>query len=56
VVSPPRQESSNFQIPPNSQIDFNADAYYNRGVTYCKLGNYGQAISDFDRAIEINPK
>ena len=39
-----------------SQIDFNADAYYNRGVTYCKLGNYRQAISDFDTAIEINPK
>jgi hypothetical protein len=56
VVSPPRQERSNFQIPPNSQIDSNADAYYYRGVTYGKLGNHGQAISDYDRAIEINPE
>jgi tetratricopeptide (TPR) repeat protein len=52
--------STEVQITPNlqtnSQIDFNADAYYNRGVTYCELGNYWQAIADFDRAIEINPK
>ena len=27
----------------------------NRGVAYGKLGNYRQAIEDFDRAIEINP-
>jgi tetratricopeptide (TPR) repeat protein len=27
-----------------------------RGIAYGKLGNYAQAISDFDRAIEINPK
>jgi hypothetical protein len=27
-----------------------------RGVAYGKLGNYALAISDFDRAIEINPK
>jgi|GEM_PF-900597 uncharacterized membrane protein/Tfp pilus assembly protein PilF len=45
-----------FQIRPNSPIDFDADAYYNLGVSYGKLGNYTQAISDFDRAIEINPE
>ena len=44
------------QIPPGPQIDFSADAYYNRGVTYCELGNYRLAISDFDKAIGINPK
>jgi tetratricopeptide (TPR) repeat protein len=31
-------------------------AYYNRGVTYGELGNLRQAISDYDRTIEINPK
>jgi Tfp pilus assembly protein PilF len=40
---------------PNSLTDFNADAHFERGVTYLKLGNYRQAISDFERAIEINP-
>ena len=30
--------------------------HYNRGVAYDKLGNKRQAISDFDRAIEINPE
>jgi Tfp pilus assembly protein PilF len=45
-----------FQIRPNSPIDFDADAYYNLGVSYVKLGIYTQAISDFDRAIEINPE
>ncbi len=52
--------SIDFQIPPNpqtsSQIDFDADAYFNRGAAYCKLGEYRQAIPDFDRAIGINPK
>jgi len=28
----------------------------NRGVAYGKVGNHAQAIEDFDRAIEINPK
>jgi tetratricopeptide (TPR) repeat protein len=31
------------------------EAYYNRGIAHGVLGNYKQAISDFDRAIEINP-
>ncbi|MGO9138557.1 MAG: tetratricopeptide repeat protein [Syntrophales bacterium] len=30
--------------------------YNNRGFTYFELGNYNQAIGDFDRAIELNPK
>ena len=28
----------------------------NRGVAYGKLGNYARAISDYERAIEINPR
>lgn len=30
-------------------------AYDNRGIAYGSLGNYHQAIKDFDRAIELNP-
>ncbi len=45
-----------FQNSSNPQIDFNADAYYNRGVAHGKVRNYMQAISDFDRAIEIDPE
>jgi protein O-mannosyl-transferase len=29
--------------------------YYNRGVTHVPLGNYRQAIEDFNKAIEIKP-
>ena len=32
-----------------------ADAYYNRGNTYGKLGKYQLAIDDYNRAIRINP-
>jgi tetratricopeptide (TPR) repeat protein len=31
-------------------------AYYNRGVTYARLGNYQRAIKDFDKFIELNPQ
>lgn len=33
-----------------------AEAYYNRGVAYDKLGNHQQAIKDFSKAIELNPQ
>jgi len=33
-----------------------ANAYYNRGITYYYKGQYDQAISDFNKALEINPK
>jgi tetratricopeptide (TPR) repeat protein len=33
-----------------------ADAYYNRGVAYAKKSQYDQAISDYTKALEINPK
>ena len=48
--------SGGSQISSNSQIDSNAAANYNRGVSCCKLGKYTQAISYFDRAIESNFK
>ncbi|MGZ3607884.1 MAG: tetratricopeptide repeat protein, partial [Syntrophales bacterium] len=31
------------------------ESYLKRGNAYIRLGNYKQAISDYDRAIEINP-
>ena len=37
------------KLPANDVI------HYNRGVAYAKLGNHSQAISDYDKAIEINP-
>ncbi len=30
-------------------------AYYNRGLAYAHLGNYKQAIEDYDKSIKINP-
>ncbi len=33
-----------------------ADAYNNRGRAYYGKGQYDQAISDYNKAIEINPK
>jgi len=29
---------------------------YYHGTAYSKLGNYNQAITDYDKAIELNPK
>ena len=37
------------------QINPETESYLNRGNAYVSLGNYKLAISDFDRAIEINP-
>jgi tetratricopeptide (TPR) repeat protein len=31
-------------------------AYNNRGLAYADLGQYKQAIKDYDRAIELNPE
>ncbi|MCX5712534.1 MAG: tetratricopeptide repeat protein, partial [Candidatus Omnitrophica bacterium] len=31
-------------------------AYYNRGLAYLKQGKSAQAIPDFNKVIEINPK
>jgi len=31
-------------------------AHYNRGIAYGKKGQYDQAISDFNKALEINPR
>ncbi len=33
----------------------NAETYYNRGNAYGKKGQYDKAISDYTKAIEINP-
>ena len=42
----------------NKEIDLDpgrADSYYNRGLSYVKLGQYEHAIDDFDKAVELNP-
>ena len=33
-----------------------AEAYFNRGIAYARLEENQQAIKDFDKAIELNPK
>jgi len=33
----------------------NADAYHYRGMVRTKARNFGEAIADFDRALELNP-
>jgi tetratricopeptide (TPR) repeat protein len=40
-------------VPPATQ---NAEYYSNRGTAHFKKGEYDQAISDFNRALEINPR
>ena len=35
--------------------DSNHVAYNNRGIAYAALGNYGRAIEDYNKVIEINP-
>jgi len=39
-----------------SPIDAEAMVYFNRGVTYRLNGQYDKAISDFNKAIELNPR
>ncbi len=40
-----------------TQTDLNdADAYLNRGIVYQRKGQYDQAISDYNKALEINPR
>ena len=34
----------------------NAEAYNNRGVAYAAKGQYDQAISDYNKALEMNPR
>jgi len=52
-AEPPEAESQQVkEIPslPETSVD-----YYNRGKTYASKGQYDQAISDFNKAIEIDP-
>jgi tetratricopeptide (TPR) repeat protein len=42
--------------PPTQDESGDAKLYNNRGTAYGEKGQYDQAISDFNRAIEINPR
>ena len=37
------------------KVETDAMAYYDRGNAYLNKGQYNKAISDYNRAIEINP-
>ncbi len=39
-----------------SEIENNAEFYYNRGIDRFERGDYDKAISDYSKAIEINPR
>jgi len=39
----------------NSLDSNSAQAYYNRGNTWYEKGDYDRAISDYNKAIELNP-
>ncbi len=42
---------------PPTEVGNSAGAYYyNRGLEYQRKGQYDKAISDYTKAIEINPK
>ena len=41
---------------PSPEVENNAELYYNRGVAWQKKGDFDQAVSDYNKAIEINPR
>ena len=41
---------------PPTNVGNNAGAYYNRGIAYKNKGQYERAISDYTKALEINPR
>ena len=44
-------EEIKFSVPIGHNV---ADRYYNRGNAYYELGEYGRAMSDYSKAIELN--
>jgi tetratricopeptide (TPR) repeat protein len=38
-----------------NDLNYGKKAYINRGNSYAALNQHGQAIKDYDRAIEIDP-
>jgi tetratricopeptide (TPR) repeat protein len=49
------REISNYLSGTNNS-DIRAEAYVLRAISHGYMGNYGQAIEDYDLAIEINPQ
>lgn len=44
-------------VPPPSEVEaIRAQFYYSRGVSWYEKGEYDKAISDFTKAIELNPR
>ena len=50
------QEAINFFTAGIAEFPRNAGLYIIRGLTYAKLNNHQQAIKDYDKAIELDPK
>jgi len=50
------QDLATFQDSYSSEKSQSAEFYYNRGITYYKKGQYDQAILDYTKALEINPR
>ena len=55
VVQPALSETITNANASEQPINQNAEAYYNRGWTYIKRGQYTLAIENFTKAIDLNP-
>jgi tetratricopeptide (TPR) repeat protein len=54
-ISAFEQSNENIDLTIESLTKAIAEAYYNRGLAYLNSGDYDKAITDFNKAIELNP-
>ncbi|MFH1232123.1 MAG: protein kinase [Planctomycetota bacterium] len=56
ILSKESNQAIEYQTKAIQRMPFYAKAYYDRGIAKSKLGNYQDAINDFNQAIKINPQ
>lgn len=48
---------SNFELRKATSLDSkNAEAWYNRGMVFCRLERYEDAVDSLNKALEIDPQ